>query len=202
MVRKNSNTAVIDPPARPHDIAAKVAAHDIETRLAAARTDIEEWRRIAWAIADGHEPTGKELAAIGDLTRRLRLPPDSLGEAVRAIQTERRHQAEVERVRSSLVDIKAREPELVAEIKAAEQRVRELHAEVLNYQGIQAGYPYSVQAANAVRQENPLIFAEVEHVAQRLVAAESGMASGTIKGMVPQPATLQGHVKTKGAWGT
>jgi len=198
--RKNdSEVAVMEPPARPHDIAAKVAAHDIETRLTAARTDIEQWREIAWAIADGHEPTGKELALIGDLTRRLRLPPDSLGEAVRAIQTERRHQAEVERVRSSLVDIKAREPELVAEIKATRQKLTALISELDNYHGIQAGLPNTMRSASEIRQTNPLLFADIEHVAGRLVAADSGTGAETIKAMVPQLERLEGNF-TKSGW--
>jgi hypothetical protein len=198
--RKNdSEVAVMEPPARPEDIAARVAQADIDARKSSAVADIERWRQIVHQIADGTEPDGKSLAAMGDLNRRLRLPPDSVAQAVRAIHASRKHDAEVDRVRDELVRIKSREPELAAEIKAAEQRVRELHAQVLNYQGIQAGYPYSVQAANAVRQENPLIFAEVEHVAQRLVAAESGMASGTIKGMIPQPERLEGNF-TKSGW--
>lgn len=199
--RKNdSDMAVMEPPARPEDIAARVAQADIEARKASAVADIEQWRQIVTDIADGTEPDGKALAAIGDLARRLRLPPDAVGQSVKAIQADRRHQAEIIRARDAIVDIKQREPLLTAELKQVERRLAELRSELAGYAGTHTAYPFAVQAANATRQENPLLFAEVENVAQKLVAAESGMSSEMFKSMVPQRARLEGHYTSTGAW--
>lgn len=203
MVRRSkseNDVAVMEPPARPEDIAARVAQADTDARKASAIGDIEQWRQIVTDIADGTEPDGKALAAIGDLARRLRLPPDAVGQSVAAIQADRRHQAEIKRCRDAIVDIKQREPALAAEIKQVERRLAELRSELAGYQGTHAGYPHAVQAANATRQENPLLFAEVEHVAQRLIAADSGMTTDLFKAMVSQPARLEGHYTSTGAW--
>ncbi len=197
--KTDSDTAVIDPPATPEQIAARVAAADVEHRHAAAVADIVQWREIVTSIADGHEPSGKELAAIGDLARRLRLPPDAVGSSVRAIQTERRHQAEVARVRDRVTEIKDHEPQLRADIKAVEQRLLELRGQLGEYVGIHDSLHHTVRAAAEVRQENPLLFAAPEHVASRLVASDSGMALKTLTDMIPQPERLEGHF-TKSGW--
>ena len=195
MVRRkdeHGGTAVVER-GNPDDIAARVAAADAEARRAAIVGDIEEFRAVVQRIADGHEPDGRALAAIGDLARRLRLPVDAVSQAVKAVQDDRRHQAEIARIKGRLVEVKAREQELAAEFKAAQARLLALQEELAEYRGLHASYPYVVQAANGNRGEHPLLFAPVEHVAERLTAADAGMASATLKTMVPQAMAAEGH---------
>lgn len=201
MVRRkddNGGTAVVER-GNPEDIAARVAAADAAARRAAVVADIEEFRSVVQRIADGSEPDGKALAAIGDLTRRLRLPVGAVSQAVKAVQDDRRHQAEVARIKGRLVEVKAREQELVAELKAAQARLLALQEELAEYRGLHASYPYVVQAANGNRGEHPLLFAPVEHVAEQLTAADSGMATATLAAMVPQAMAAEGH--STATWG-
>jgi len=202
MVRTKSDasTAVMDPPASPEEIAGRMAAADVAERLALIAADVAEWRRVVLLIADGHDPDPKTVAAMAALCRRLKLQPDGIAEAVQAVQESRRHDAEVSRVRDALVKIKAREPELGREMKAAAARVRELHEEMAGYLGIQAGLPHAVQGAATVRQVNPLLFAKIEHVAERLLKADTGLAASTIKGLISHSSRLDGHVTSMGAW--
>lgn len=197
MVRKKQDdggTAVADP----NDIAARVAAADAEARRADIVADIEQFRQVVDRIADGIEPDGRALAAIGDLTRRLRLPVGAVTIAVRAVQEDRRHQTEIARIKSRIAEVKAREAEVAAEFKAAEQRLQDLRAELAEYHGLHAAYPYAVQAANGNRGEHPLLFAPVENVARRLTSADSGMTSATLAAMVPQANGPQ--VQSIGEW--
>lgn len=196
--RDDGGTAVMER-GNPEDIAARVATVEAEARRAAVVADIEQFRGVVLRIADGHEPDGKALAAIGDLTRRLRLPVGAVSQAVKAVQDDRRHQAEVARIKGRLVEVKAREQELVAELKAAQARLLALQEELAEYRGLHAGYPFIVQAANGNRGDNPLLFAPVEQLAERLTAADAGMASSTLKAMVPQPMAAEGH--STATWG-
>lgn len=199
MVRRTKNdggTAVADP----HDIAARIAAADADARRAQVVADIEEFRTVCASIADGHEPDGKALASIGDLARRLRLPPEAVSKAVAAIQTDRKHAADAARAKEVMVSVKEREPELKAAIKAAETRLRDLREELVECAGAHAAYPFQVQAMNALRGENPLLFAPVDHVADRLTAADTGMSLAALKALEPQPMVAEGH-GTRASWG-
>lgn len=196
--RDDGGTAVMER-GNPEDIAARVATVEAEARRAAVMADIEQFREVVERIADGHEPDGKSLAAIGDLTRRLRLPVGAVSQAVKAVQDDRRHQAEVARIKGRLVEIKDREADLTREIKEAERKLLTLREELAEYVGLHRGYPYVVQAANGNRGDNPLLFAPVERVAERLTAADAGMASSTLKAMVPQPMAAEGH--STATWG-
>jgi hypothetical protein len=203
MVRRTKDdggTAVIEQTGNPEAIAARIAAADAEARRANAVADVEEWRRVVNRIADGIEPDGRTLAAIGDLARRLHLPPDAVARSVKAVQDERRLQGEVDSTKSRIKDVKAREDELAQEIKAVEARLRELTMELNEYRGLHAGYPYQAQAVAAIRGDNPLLFAPVEAVAARLVAANAGMSTDVLKPMVPQAARLDGL--THATWST
>ena len=53
---------------------------------------------------------------------------------------------------------------------------------------------------NGNRGEHPLLFAPLEAVADRLLAADAGMALATLKAMEPQPVTLEGHT-SRASWG-
>lgn len=193
MIRRakdNAGTAVLERTGNPDEIAARVAAADAEARRAAVVADIEQFRGIVSGIADGIEPDGKTLAAIGDLARRLRLPTDAVSRAVKAMQDERRLQAQVDDTKARLADVKAREVELAAEMKAAEAKLLALREEVAEYHALHRGYPYLVQAVSSVKGENPLLFSPVDVVAERLIKADGGMSIDTLKGMVPDAANV------------
>jgi hypothetical protein len=199
MVRRkdeNGGTAVVER-GNPEDIAARVAAADAEARRAAVVADIEEFRSVVQRIADGSEPDGKALAAIGSLAQRLRLPPDAVARSVRAVQEERRLQADIERTKGRIKDVKSREVELAAEIKAAEKKLLTLREELAEYAGLHRGYPYQAQAVAAVRAEHPLLFGEVEHLAERVIKADAAMSTDTFK-----PATNYPHLEgaSRGTW--
>jgi hypothetical protein len=201
--RDDGGTAVIDnkPTAAPADIAARVAAADADARLREAVAAVEQWRGIVRAIASGIEPDGPTLAAVGDLGRKLRLPPDALARAVAAVQEERRLQGECDTSRSRIAAIKAREPELAAEIKAAQAKLLALNEELAEYRGLHSAYPFAAQAVAAVKQDNPLVFAGAEIVAARLIAADNAVGTATLKSMAPQEWRPEGH-HTRTNWST
>jgi hypothetical protein len=200
--RKNDDgaTVVMERPATPEQIAARVAAADAEARKAELISDVEAWRRVVHDIAAGQEPDGKTLAAIGDLSRRLRLPPDSIARGVKAVQEERRLQGEADRMKQKIVSVKDREAELAAEIKAVEARLRELNTELGEYHSMHRGYPFAVHAVAAIKAEHPVVFAAPEHVADRLMAADSGMSLEALKAMQPAEWRADGH-SSKATWG-
>ena len=200
MVRKNNDGAVaVIERGNPDDIAARVAAAEVKARRAEATADVEQFRRIVVAIADGIEPDGRTLAAIGDLGRRLRLPPDSVSLAVKAIRDERRLQGECDRTTDRIKSVKAREVELAAEMKAAEAKLLALREELAEYVGLHQGYPFQAIAVAHVRNENPLLFAAVEKVTDRLVAVDSGMSTAMFDSMKTQEWRVEGHL-SGAAW--
>lgn len=202
MARRTTNdggTAVIDRKGDPDLIAARVAAAEAEARREAATADVNEWRRIVSAIADGQEPDGKTLAAIGDLCRRLRLPADAVAASVSAIREERRLQAECDSVRDRITSMKDREAEIATEVKAVEARLLALREEIAEHHGLHAGYPHLAVAVARVRNENPVLFADAAHVADRLTAAEAGIGTDVFKSMVPQQPHLDSC--SRGTWG-
>ena len=187
-----SKSAVIEQPGNPQDIAARIAAADAEARKASAIGAVQEWREVIRRIADGHEPEGKGLVAVGDLARRLRLAPDGVSRAVDTVQRERLLQADFDKAKARLVEIKAREAELAVEIKETQERLRALNAELGEYVSLHRAYPYQAAAVSQVRNENPLLYGAPEAVADRLLAAEGAMSLDTFKGMVPQRPRLEG----------
>jgi len=200
MVRKNNDGAVaVMERGNPDDIAARVAALEVEARRAEATADVEQFRSIVVAIADGIEPDGKTLAAIGDLGRRLRLPPDSVSLAVKAIRDERRLQGECDRTTDRIKSVKAREVELAAEMKATEAKLLALREELAEYVGLHQGYPFQAIAVAHVRNENPLLFAAVAKVTDRLVAVDSGMSTAMFDSMKTKEWRVEGHL-SGAAW--
>jgi hypothetical protein len=191
--RKDGNGAAVIERKDPTDIAAMVQAVEAESRLAAIMADLEAFRGIVHGIADGQEPDAKMLAAMGDIGRRLHLPKDAVTRAVAAVQDERRHAAEVDRVKSRLVEVKAREPELAGEMRETEAKLLSLRRELNEYVGLHNTMPHAMMAVNGVRGENPLVFAALEHVAEKLLAADAGMSTAVFKGMQPQGVRPEGH---------
>ena len=196
--RDDGATAVIER-GKPDDIAARVAALEVEARRAEATADVEQFRKIVAGIAEGIEPDGKTLAAIGDLGRRLRLPPDSVSIAVKAIRDERRLQAECDRTTDRIKSVTGRRVELAAEMKAAEAKLLALREELAEYVGLQQGYPHQAMAVAHVRNENPLLFAPVSKVTDRLVAVDSGMGTAMFDSMKTQEWRVEGHV-SRSVW--
>jgi len=201
MVRrtKDDGAVAVAEAVNPDVIAARVAAADAEARKAEAAADVLRWREIVGSIADGHEPDGKTIAAIGTLAQRLHLPPDAVARSVKAVQEERRQQAAVDATKQRLADVKAREQELAAEIKATEARLRELNTEVGTYHALARGYPFQAQAVAAVRSENPLLFGDVEHLSERITKADAAMSTEVFK-----PAKNYPHLEgaSRGGWET
>ncbi len=201
MVRKTRDdgaVAVIER-GNPDDIAARVAAAEVEARRAEATADVQQFRQIVVAIADGIEPDGKTLAAIGDLGRRLRLPPDSVSLAVRAIRDERRLQGDCDRTTDRIKSVKAREVELAAEMKATEAKLLALREELAEYVGLHQGYPFQAIAVAHVRRENPLLFAPVAKVTDQLVAVDAGMSTAMFDSMKTKEWRVEGHL-SGAAW--
>lgn len=199
MVRRTKDdggVAVVEA-VNPDVIAARVAAADAESRRAQAAADIERWREIVASIADGHEPDGKTIAAIGSLAQRLRLPADAVAASVKALQDERRLQGELTATKQRIADVKAREQELAAQIKATEAQLVKLNAEVGTYHALHRGYPYQAQAVAAVRSEHPLLFGNVEHLVERIVKADAAMSTDTFKPARNYP-NLEGL--SRGTW--
>ena len=56
-------------------------------------------------------------------------------------------------------------------------------------------------AVAAVRTEHPLLFADVNHVADRLIAAESGMGTAVFDGMRPKDIRTDGAATSVASWG-
>jgi hypothetical protein len=195
--KDDGGTAVMERKANPDEIAARVAAADAEARKAQAIADVLQWREVVASIADGHEPDGRTLAAIGDLARRLRLPPDAVARSVAAVQEHGRLQGECDRTRARIKDVKSREAELAAEMKATEAKLLALREELAEYAGLHRGYPFTAQAVAAVRSENPLLFGEPEHLAERLLKADTAMSGEVFK---PGPQYAHLGNSSRGTW--
>lgn len=201
MVRRTKDdggAGVMELTANPDAIAARVATADAEARKAEATADVERWREIVGMIADGHEPDGKTIAAIGELARRLRLPADAVASSVRAVQEERRLQGELTATKQRMADVKSRETELAQELRATEQRLRELNTELGTYHALHRGYPFQAQAVAAVRSENPLMFGDVASLVARITKADSDVGTDVFKAG-PQYRHIEST--TRGAWG-
>jgi hypothetical protein len=194
--REDGGTVTVDntPQEKPVDLAARLAAAATEARRREAAAAIAEYRGIVHGLADGREPDGETLAAIGDLSGKLRLPPDALSRSVAALQEERRLRANLEEVRVKQAEIKAAEPRLAAEIRAAEKKLLELREQLAEYHAIASSYPWAFRAVAEVKAENPLVFGELEHVAARFVAADGAMGTATLKSLVPREWKAEGHV--------
>jgi tyrosyl-tRNA synthetase len=83
------------------------------------------------------------------------------------------------------------------EAEAAFDRVfvqREAPEEVAEYVALHQGYPHQAVAVAHVRRENPLLFAPVAKVIDRLVAVDSGMSTAMFDSMKSKEWRVEGHV--------
>lgn len=166
----DSSTAVMDP-ADPVAIAAKVSQLEQDKRMARAVADVERWREIVVSVANGKEPDGQQLADIGAICVRLRLPSDALSIHVAAYEEHKRYSAELVKVRTQMADTRARRDELFAEIKKLEQEILDRRQELQNYHANASSLPGWLGAKNEIETKNPLLFGDLQHVSTSIVAA-------------------------------
>lgn len=175
--RSDAGTAILEPaPRSPAELAAEATAKAESLREQSLLADWTTWREIVASIASGREPTGKQLAEIATLAERLRLPPGALADAVRAVSRERELESEISGCRRRIADARSQAPELKAEIEKAEQRVRELKAE------LHAGHLATMTEADVTRSlaehrhANPLVFRDVAELVSQSI--QSNLTTG------------------------
>jgi hypothetical protein len=166
--------AVAEPPKRsPAEIAAAAAARSEELRRATLVADVEQWRALVAKIASGSEPSGEELASIAELASRLALPEGSLAAHVAVVEQDKRLHESLATQRELGANAEARSPLLQVELEAARRRVAELTAEADANFYTQADVGHLTHRVGEHRQKNPLLFAPVELLAERLIAEVS-----------------------------
>jgi len=155
-------------------IAAKVSQLEHDKRLARAVSDVERWREIVLSVASGKEPDGQQLADIGAICVRLRLPSDALLISVNAHREHQRTAAEATRIRSEMADTRSRRDEVFAEIKRLEQELHDRRLELQKYHANASSLPGWLGAKNDVEAKHPILFGDLQHIATSLVAANVG----------------------------
>jgi len=121
MVKRTGGTTVAEARRSPDDIAAAVAEEQQRQRRESIQADVEAWRKLVYSVADGAEPTGEQLWSIGELSARLRAPADSIAEGVTAVERDRAFDRQLVEASARLRDLKAREPQLRADLEDARQ---------------------------------------------------------------------------------
>jgi len=179
--RKDMPVTPTDAPRRsPADIAAAVAEEQQRQRREAVRGDVAAWRALVHRCADGAEPTTEQLASIGELSLRLKAPPDSLARGVSALGRDRDLEQQLRAATERLRTIKLREPALRLELEETRQRLRTLEAEAADFGRVAATVPGFHQARAQTRAEAPLLFADVDAVVDLLLRAEAGMSTAAL----------------------
>jgi hypothetical protein len=204
MVRRGTKddggTAVIEATGNPSDIAARVEQAAVEARRDEVRADVLRWREIVNGVAAGREPSAADIRDIGAIAHRLRLPSDSVAIATHALKRADELDADTERFKKECADVQARKPELVAEIKAVEQRLLDLRA-TLNLAIVsQSSIAATLSAANHHRNQHPLVFGNVEHVVNEVCRQDLAMGRSTLDGLKHRPQLAEG--KTLASWST
>jgi len=201
MVRREKNdggTAVAERLGNPDEIASRVEQAAVEARRDEVRADVVRWREIVNGVAAGREPSAADIRDIGAIAHRLRLPSDSVAIATAALKRADELDADTERFKKECADVQARKPELVAEIKATEQRLLDLRA-TLNLAIVsQSSIAATLSAANHHRNQHPLVFGNVEHVVNEVCRQDSAMGRSTLDGLKHRPQLAEG--KTLVTW--
>lgn len=194
MVRRNaaSATALLEP-ADPVAIANKVATLEAEKRLSLASADVRRWREIVELVAKGTEPDGEMLADIGSISRRLKLPADSLATSVKAFQEEQRFSEMFHTAQAEMRDTRNRRDQIFSEIKGLEAKLSDLRLELQKYHGNAASIPAIAGARNECRVRYPMLFEPVDVVASRIVASQNGGAMSVD--------TVPPHFHSSAKWG-
>lgn len=174
--QEGSAVATLDPTA----IAEKVSQLEQEKRLATVSADIARWREIVGRVAAGKEPNGVELADIGAICRRLRLPPDALAVGVEALQQDKRLADNLQQTRDSMARTRARRDEIFPRIAELEKELVSLRQELHTYHGLAAGLPPLLGSQNEHRAKFGLLFGPLEQVAQSVISATSSATVGQV----------------------
>ena len=203
MVRREKNdggTAVIERLSNPDEIAARVEQAAVEARRDEVRADVLRWREIVNGVAAGREPSAADIRDIGAIAHRLRLPSDSVAIATHAIKRADELDAVAERFKREAAEVQATKPQLVAEIKAVEQRLLDLRAKLNLAIVAQGSMAETLSAAGHHRNQNPMVWADIEHVVNEVCRQDAAMGRGTLDALKHRPMVAEG--KTHASWST
>jgi len=203
MVRREKNdggTAVIERLSNPDEIAARVEQAAVEARRDEVRADVFRWREIVNGVAAGREPSAADIRDIGAIAHRLRLPADSVAIATHAIKRADELDAVAERFKREAAEVQATKPQLVAEIKAVEQRLLDLRAKLNLAIVAQGSMAETLSAAGHHRNQNPMVWADIEHVVNEVCRQDAAMGRGTLDALKHRPMVAEG--KTHASWST
>jgi len=203
MVRREKNdggTAVIERLGNPDEIASRVEQAAVEARRDEVRADVLRWREIVNGVAAGREPSAADIRDIGAIAHRLRLPSDSVAIATHAIKRADELDGVAERFKREAAEVQATKPQLVAEIKATEQRLLDLRAKLNLAIVAQSSMAETLSAAGHHRNQNPMVWADIEHVVNEVCRQDSAMGRSTLDGLKHRPQLAEG--KTLASWST
>lgn len=174
-------------------IAARVAAATAEQRRDEVRADVLRYREIVAAIAAGREPSADDIRDIGAIGTRLRLPADSIATGVAAIKRAEELDATAQRLRAEVVEVQARKPQLLADIKAAEQRLNDLQAQLHLAILSQSGMAETLSAASHHRNQHPTLWGDVDHVVGLMCRHDAALGHGTLDALKHRPPFVPGQ---------
>jgi len=203
MVRRDKNdggTAVIERLSNPDEIAARVEQAAVEARRDEVRADVVRWREIVNGVAAGREPSAADIRDIGAIAHRLRLPSGSVAIATHAIKRAEELDGVAERFKREAAEVQATKPALVAEIKATEQRLLDLRAKLNLAIVSQGSMAETLSAASHHRNQNPMVWADIEHVVNEVCRQDTAMGRSTLDGLKHRPQLAEG--KTLASWST
>jgi hypothetical protein len=198
--KDDGGTAVIERLGNPDEIAARVEQASVEARRDEVRADVLRWREIVNGVAAGREPSAADIRDIGAIAHRLRLPSDSVAIATTAIKRADELDAVAERFKREAAEVQATKPQLVAEIKVAEQRLLDLRAKLNLAIVSQGSMAETLSAASHHRNQNPMVWADVEHVVNEVCRQDTALGRGTLDGLKHRPQLAEG--KTLASWST
>jgi hypothetical protein len=203
MVKRTKNdggTAVIERTGNPDEIAARVEQAAVEARRDEVRADVVRWREIVNGVAAGREPSAVDIRDIGAIAHRLRLPSDSVAIATHALKRADELDGVAERFKREAAEVQATKPALVAEIKATEQRLLDLRAKLNLAIVSQGSMAETLSAASHHRNQNPMVWADIEHVVNEVCRQDTAMGRSTLDGLKHRPQLAEG--KTLASWST
>jgi hypothetical protein len=203
MVKRTKNdggTAVAERLGNPDEIAARVEQASVEARRDEVRADVVRWREIVNGVAAGREPSAADIRDIGAIAHRLRLPADSVAIATTAIKRADELDADTERFKREAAEVQATKPQLVADIKATEQRLLDLRAKLNLAIVSQGSMAETLSAAGHHRNQNPMVWADIEHVVNEVCRQDAALGRGTLDALKHRPMVAEG--KTHASWST
>jgi len=203
MVRREKSDggiAVIEATGNPSDIAARVEQATVEARRDEVRADVVRWREIVNAVAAGREPSAADIRDIGAIAHRLRLPADSVAIATAAIKRAADLDGVAERFKREAAEVQANKPQLLVEIRETEQRLLDLRAKLNLAIVAQGSMAETISAAGHHRNQNPLVWGDIEHVVSEIARQDKALGRSTLDGLKHRPQLAEG--KTLASWST